>query len=198
MEQSGATLGPQLAGKPGETRGNEGNRRDAKPQLRDPFTLILPGSEGAPIGLENRKSRKGLPGSNPGPPANYLRFRGPSARPWGRIGATTGGIGGSPDPQPGSVSVARRHELEAGGPAVEDQTVRRDRRQTACAWLVGIRGRQREAYWTILRPAGDLATAGPGPDTGNSGSIRATPGRSTHPANRTQEAAGRPAQRRRR
>jgi hypothetical protein len=134
----GATIG-------GETTGIKGKRRDTKPQVEGPFAPIAPGGERASNGLENRKSRKGLPGSNPGPPANYLRFRGPSGRPWGRIGATTGRNWWFARPSARSVSVARRHELEAGGPAVEDATVRRDRSQTACAWLVGIRGRQRAA-----------------------------------------------------
>lgn len=37
-----------------ETRGIRGKRRDAKPQLREPFALIAAGSETASIGLENR------------------------------------------------------------------------------------------------------------------------------------------------
>ena len=49
-------------------RGNEGKRGESKRrelQVRSPFALILPGCEGAAIGLENPKSREGLPGSNP-------------------------------------------------------------------------------------------------------------------------------------
>ena len=82
----GATIG-------GEAMGTEGNRRGAKPQFTGRFVFIVSGSGRASIGLENRKSRKGLPGSNPGPPAIYLRFRRGRRLWWGRIEATLGGFG---------------------------------------------------------------------------------------------------------
>lgn len=127
----GATIG-------GETRGTEGNRSDAKPQVTGPFSLIAPGSGAASSGLENRKSRKGLPGSNPGPPAIYLRFRTKTGPWWGRIGATTGGVGGSPGPPVGSATASRRHGRGKGEPAVQDQTVRRNRCSTLGEWPGGV------------------------------------------------------------
>jgi hypothetical protein len=84
----GATIG-------GETWGIEGNRRDAKRQVRGPFVLDVPGREGAPIGLENRWRGDPSVGSNPTPPApqrsRLLRQR----RRWtlGGLPTTTGSSG---------------------------------------------------------------------------------------------------------
>jgi hypothetical protein len=58
----GATIGR-------ETRGIKGKRRDVKPQVTGHFTLIVPGHEGAAIGLENRLRGDPYVGSNPTPPA---------------------------------------------------------------------------------------------------------------------------------
>jgi len=87
--RSGAVIG-------GETRGSEGYRRDAKGEVRRHIAVVVPGQKTASIGLENRKSRKGFPGSNPGPPAMLQRFNKTLGvtpeRPWGRNGAVFGGM----------------------------------------------------------------------------------------------------------
>ena len=116
----------------GETRGMDGYRRDAKLEVRRRINRVGPGGEARPIGLENRLRGDPYVGSNPTPPAIYLRLRRRWRLWWGRIGATLGGFGWLRRPSAGSGTAAPRREHEAAGLPRGVPTVRRDRCRAAC------------------------------------------------------------------